>query len=154
MKKVLIAYFSSSGRTERMADYIAEGIRIGGQQAAVKKIADIKDPSVVKGFDALIVGSPTFSQDAPNPVKTFLDTVNGAGVAGKVAGSFGSYSHDVGYSHEDYAPSQILDYLATQGQMTPFALGAFHLQEDAVDTDDGRKSCHDYGRVFGEKLGG
>ena len=153
MKKVLIAYFSSSGKTERMADYIAEGIRIGGQQAAVKKIADIKDPAIVKGFDGLIVGSPTFSQSAPNPVKKFLDAVIGAGAAGKLAGAFGSYSHDVGYSHEDYAPSQVLDYLDKQGKLTPFDLGAFHLQEDAVETDDGMKSCHDYGRVFGEKLG-
>jgi flavodoxin len=153
MKKVLIAYFSSSGRTQRMADYVAEGVRIGGQQAAVKKIADIKDPAVVKGFDGLIVGSPTFSQNAPNPVKKFLDAVIRAGAAGKMAGAFGSYSHDVGYTHEDYAPAQILDYLDKQGKMTPFDLGAFHLQEDAVDTDDGMKACHDYGRVFGEKLG-
>ena len=87
------------------------------------------------------------------PVKKFLDAVIGAGAAGKLAGAFGSYSHDVGYSHEDYAPSQVLDYLDKQGKLTPFDLGAFHLQEDAVETDDGMKSCHDYGRVFGEKLG-
>ena len=153
MKKVLIAYFSTSGRTQRMADYIAEGVRISGQQAAVKKIADIKDPGVVKGFDGLLVGSPTFSQDAPNPVKKFLDAVIQAGAAGKLAGSFGSYSHDVGYSHDTYAPALILDYLDQKGKMVKFDLGAFHLQEDAVDTDDGMKSCHDYGRVFGEKLG-
>ena len=153
MKKVLIAYFSSSGKTEQMADYIAEGVRIGGQQAAVKKIADIKDPSVIKGFDGLIVGSPTFSQNAPNPVKKFLDAAIAAGAAGKMAGSFGSYRHEVGYSHEDYAPAQILDYLEKQGKMDAFELGAFHLQEDLIGTDDGRKSCHDYGRVFGEKLG-
>jgi len=152
MKKVLIAYFSSSGKTEQMADYVAEGVRISGQQAAVKKIADIKDPSVIKGFDALIVGSPTFSQSTPNPVKKFLDATAEAGVGGKMAGAFGSYQHDVGYSHEDYAPAQILAYLEKQG-LTPFDLGAFHLQEDAIDTEDGRKSCHDYGRVFGEKLG-
>lgn len=153
MKKVLIAYFSSSGKTEQMADYIAEGVRISGQQAAVKKIADIKDPSVIKGFDGLIVGSPTFSQSTPNAVKKFLDAAIGAGAAGKLAGAFGSYQHDVGYSHEDYAPAQILAYLEKQGKLIPFDLGAFHLQEEVIGTEDGRKNCHDYGRVFGEKLG-
>src|SRR3972149_8427805 len=134
MKKVLIAYFSSSGRTQRVADYIAEGIRIGGQRAAVKKIADIKDPAIARGFDGLIIGSPTFSQDAPNPVKQFLDAVIQAGAAGKLAGTFGTYSHDVGYSHEDYAPAQILDYLEKKGKLIRFDLGPFHLQQDAVDT--------------------
>lgn len=154
MKKALIAYFSTGGKTEQMADYVAEGVRIGGQQAAVKNIADIKDPGVIKGFDGLLIGSPTFSQDAPNPVKKFLDEVIEAGAAGKLVGAFGSYSHDVGYSHEDYAPALVLDYLDKQGGVTAFELGAFHLQEDAIGTDDGMKACHDYGRVFGEKLGG
>jgi flavodoxin len=41
VKKVLIAYFSQTGKTGQMADYIAEGIRFSGQQPTVKKIADI-----------------------------------------------------------------------------------------------------------------
>ena len=38
MSKVLIAYFSLRGSTEKMAQYIAEGVRFSGQQATVKKI--------------------------------------------------------------------------------------------------------------------
>ena len=44
MGRVLIAYFSLSGNTAKMADYIAEGVRCGGQQAVVKKISDSRDP--------------------------------------------------------------------------------------------------------------
>ena len=41
MKKVLIAYFSLSGNTQKMAEYMAEGVRISGQEVAVKKVSDI-----------------------------------------------------------------------------------------------------------------
>jgi len=30
MKKVLVAYFSLSGKTEKMAEYVAEGVRFSG----------------------------------------------------------------------------------------------------------------------------
>ncbi|MBP1726529.1 MAG: Flavodoxin, partial [Deltaproteobacteria bacterium] len=33
MKKILVAYESRTGNTEKMAQYIAEGVRIGGQTA-------------------------------------------------------------------------------------------------------------------------
>ena len=42
MKKVLVAYLSLDGHTERLAEYLAEGIRIAGCEAEVKKIPDIK----------------------------------------------------------------------------------------------------------------
>jgi flavodoxin len=43
MKKVLISYFSRTGKTQQMAEYIAEGIRISGHEAELRKISDIKE---------------------------------------------------------------------------------------------------------------
>ena len=43
MKKVLVAYVSRTGKTQTMAEYIAEGIRFSGNEAEVKKIAEIKN---------------------------------------------------------------------------------------------------------------
>jgi hypothetical protein len=37
--------------------------------------------------------------------------------------------------------------------MEPFELGPFNLKEEFVETSEGMKACHDYGRIFGEKLG-
>ncbi len=42
MKRVLVAYFSLTGKTEKMAEFIAEGVRFAGHQAVVKKMSDIK----------------------------------------------------------------------------------------------------------------
>ena len=43
MKKILIAYDSRTGKTEKMAEYIAEGVRISGDEAVLKRITAIKN---------------------------------------------------------------------------------------------------------------
>ena len=152
MKKVLIAYFSSTGKTETMAQYIAEGVRFSGQEAVVKKIQDIQGVADLAGYDGYIFGSPTFSRDLPKPVKTFLSIAHKATLEGKICGAFGSYRHDVAYQHDAYAPAIIFNVLQGENKMKPFDLGPFNLQEDNVETREGIKTCQDYGRVFGEKL--
>ena len=153
MKRVLIAYLSHTGRTEMMAQYIAEGIRISGQEAVVKKIADIKSPDELATYDGYIFGSPTYSLDVPEAMQKFLLVVERAGLEGKLGGAFGSYTHDVSYKHDAYAPAIIFDTLRDVYKMEPFELGPFHLKEELVETSEGMRACHDYGRVFGEKLG-
>ena len=152
MKKVLIAYYSSTGKTETMARYIAEGVRFSGQEIVVKKIEEIKSATDLAGYDGYIFGSPTFSIDLPKPVKTFLLLIQKAKLEGKIAGSFGSYRHDVSYKHDAYAPAIIFNVLQKEHKMKPFELGPFNLPEEKVESRDGMKTCQDYGRVFGEKL--
>ena len=152
MKRVLIAYFSATGTTEKMAGYIAEGVRFSGHEAVIKRIGDIKTTAEIDGYDGYIFGSPTYSLDVPKPVKTFLLMAGKAGLKGKMGGAFGSYTHDVAYKHDTYAPAIILDMMQSVGKMKPFELGPFTLKEDIIETSEGMKTCQDYGRVFGEKL--
>jgi flavodoxin len=153
MKKVLIAYFSAAGATEKMAAYIAEGIRFSGHKADTKKIGDFKNELEISGYDGYIFGSPTYSQDMPEPMKEFLLMAERAKLEGKMGGAFGTYAHDVGYRHDTYAPAIILDSMQHACKMKPFELGPFILKEDILETGDGIKTCQDYGRAFGEKLG-
>ncbi len=152
MKRVLIAYFSAGGTTEKMAEYIAEGVRFSGQEAVTKKISEIQNPEDLAGYDGYIFGSPTYSLDLPEPMKAFLLVLEKVGLGGKLSGAFGAYTHDVGYKHDDYAPAIILTALQNTGQMEPFELGPFNLKEDVVNSNEGIKACHDFGRAFGEKL--
>lgn len=39
MKKVIICYDSRTGNTEKMANFIAEGVRIGGCETVLVKIS-------------------------------------------------------------------------------------------------------------------
>jgi len=152
MQKVLVAYFSTSGKTQEMAEFIAEGIRFSGIQAIVKKINQLNGPEDVKGYDGYIVGSPTFSLDMPTPVKTFLVMLNKSHLEEKLAGAFGPFLHDSSYQHNEHAPALILGILQNEIKMKPFDLGALSLKEDIIDTRDGMKACQDYGRIFGQRL--
>lgn len=147
MKKVLVAYFSLTGKTEKMAEYIAEGVRFSGQQAVTKKTSDIKTADDLAGYDGYIFGSPTYHRDMAGPMKTFLFLGAKANLEGKLAGAFGSYTHS------GDAPAVILDTMQYVYKMRPLELGSFNLKEAIVETAEGMRACQDYGRVFGEKLG-
>jgi flavodoxin len=152
MKRVLVAYSSVSGTTQKMAEYIAEGVRFSRQSVEVKKIEEINMPGEVIGYDGYIFGSPTYSLDIPPSVLTFLNMIEKSDMEGKMCGTFGSYTHDVSYKHDNYAPAMILDILQQKFKMRPFELGPFSLKQDLIDTNEGMKNCHDYGRFFGQKV--
>ena len=97
MKKVLIAYVSLTGRTKKMAEYIAEGVRFAGQEAIIKKTSDLKEVEDLAGYDGYIFGSPTYHRDMAGPMKNFLFVGRSIGdlplcVNGKAASSCGGRS--------------------------------------------------------------
>ena len=146
MAKILVAYASITGNTERMAQYIAEGVRFSGSEAIVKDVSTIKDADVLEGFNGYIFGSPTYHRDMAAKMKTFLFLAKRANLEGKLAGAFGSYTHS------GDAPSLILETMQYVYKMEPFDLSSFNMKEALIDTPDGIRACQDYGRVFGEKL--
>ena len=146
MKKVLIAYDSRTGNTERMAEYIAEGIRISGNEAELKKISDVKKEQDLQGYDAYAFGCPTYHGDMTNGMKTFLFLAKKAGLAGKVGGAFGSYTHS------GDAPAIMHDTMEHVFQMTMTDLGSFNQKEQMVGEMDGIRACQDYGKGIVAKL--
>ena len=147
MKKVLIAYFSLARNTQKMAEYMAEGVRISGQEAQLKKVGGIKEADDLDGYDGYIFGCPTYHRDMTEPMKKFLFIGKKADLEGKLAGAFGSYTHD------GNAPEMVFNTMQHVFKMEPFELGPFNLLEAKVDTSEGLHACQDYGRVFGETLG-
>jgi flavorubredoxin len=147
MKKVLIAYISRSGKTQQMAEYVAEGVRMTGNVAEVKKITDIKSEKDLQGYDGYVFGSPTYHRAMPGIMETFLFMAQKAGLAGKVGGAFGSYTHS------GDAPKIIFDTLENVYKMNVVDLGAFNLLEHLVEGMDGMKACQEYGKAIAKKLG-
>jgi flavodoxin len=148
MKKVLVAYFSLTGKTEMMAQYVSEGVRISGQEAVMRKISDIKSAEDLQGFDGYLLGSPTYHREMAGPMKTFLFLFRKVDVAGKPAGAFGSYTHD------GNAPRDILETLEYVFKMKPFKLNSLNMLESLVVTREGMQACQDYGKVFGQETQG
>ncbi len=146
MGRVLIVYYSLTGHTRRMAEYIAEGVRFAALEAAVKEPSELKTVEDINGYDGYIFGSPTFHRDMAGPMKTFLFLARQADLQGKLAGAFGSFTHS------GDAPAMIFDTMEFVYKMEPFQLRSFNLLEAKVGTEEGMRACHDYGRTFGERL--
>jgi flavorubredoxin len=147
MKKVLIAYISRSGKTQQMAEYVAEGVRMTGNVAEVKKITDIKSEKDLQGYDGYVFGSPTYHRAMPGIMETFLFMAQKAGLAGKVGGAFGSYTHS------GDAPKIIFDTMENVYKMNVVDLGSFNLLEHLVEGMDGMRACQEYGKAIVKKLG-
>jgi flavodoxin len=146
MGKVLITYYSRTGKTEKMAEYIAEGVRFSGNSADIRKLADIKNEQELEGYDGYILGCPTYHRDMTANMKTFLFMVEKAKLNGKVGGAFGSYTHS------GDAPKYIFDTMENVFKMDMTSLGSFNLLEDLVEGTEGMRACQDYGKSISEKL--
>ena len=61
--KFLVIYGSVTGKTEKMAGYIAEGMRFAGAEAEVKPFTEVKQPEDFAGYDE--VYREFFQSDPP-----------------------------------------------------------------------------------------
>ena len=147
MKKVLITYYSRTGKTEKMAEYIAEGVRFSGNSAEIKKLSEIKNEKELEGYDGYAFGCPTYHRDMTANMKTFLFLVEKAHLEGKTGGAFGSYTHS------GDAPKYIFDTMKHVFKMEMTSLGSFILEERLVEDTEGMRACQDYGKSISEKLG-
>ena len=149
MKKVLVAYVSRTGNTEKMAEYIAEGIRFSGAAAPeVKKIKEIKNAKDLAGYDGYIFGCPTYHKDMTSGMKTFLFLAEKAELSGKLGGAFASHTHS------GESGPMIADTMEYVFKMDMLELGALSLKETVVNSDEGLRACQQYGKTMGEKLAG
>ena len=147
MKKVLIVYSSRTGKTETMANYLAEGLRFAACEVEVKKLAEIENELDIMGYDGYLFGCPTYHKDMTGGMKQFLFKAELANLVGKIGGAFGSHTHS-----GESAP-MIYDTMQHVFKMDMTDLGALNLTEAVVTQDDGLKACQDYGKAIGEKLG-
>ena len=146
MKKVLIAYASRTGNTEKMAEYIAEGIRFSGNEAVISKISDLKNTKDIAGFDGYVLGCPTYHRDMTGGMKTFLFMAEKANLLGKMGGAFGPYTHS-----GESAP-MLFDTMNYVFKMDMVDMGALSLKDAVLAADDGLKACQDYGKAVGAKF--
>ena len=146
MKKVLIAYVSRTGKTQKMADYIAEGIRFSGNEAEIKKTTEIKNEKDLEGYDGYVFGCPTYHRDMTAGMKTFLFVAEKQNLIGKMGGAFGSYTHS-----GESAP-MVFDTMQYVFKMDMVDLGPLSLKEAVIDTTDGTRACQDYGKAIGQKF--
>jgi len=145
MKKVLIAYVSRTGTTEKMANYLAEGVRMSGNEAVVAKTSLLKENDLA-GFDGYLFGCPTYHKDITNSMKQFLFLLEKANLTGKMGGAFGSHTHS------GEAAPMVFETMQHVFKMDVLDLGPLNLTEAMVQTDEGLKACQQYGRALCQKF--
>lgn len=81
--KILVAYYSQSGNTEKIANAIFTELK--DEDISLQKITDV-DVSTIASYDLIFVGSPVHAGAFPKPVKPFLK-----GIPDKVQTKFASF---------------------------------------------------------------
>ena len=100
MAKGIVIYYSRSGNTKQMAEIIAKAMGDTGLKTDCKSVDKVKAVDLL-GYDAIVVGSPTYYGHMAGPIKQlFDDTVTNHGkLNGKVGAAFSS-SANVGGGNE------------------------------------------------------
>jgi len=132
--------------TEKMANYIAEGIRMGGHEAKLRKVSELKSEKELDGYDGYIFGCPTYHRDMTSGMKTFLFMAQKANLVGKMGGAFCSYTHS------GESGPMIFDTMMYVYKMDVVDLGALNLKEHVIETQEGIKACQDYGKAVVAKF--
>ena len=91
MAKAIVIYYSRSGNTEEMARIVAEAMNEADLPTDCKAVGDVKSEDLT-GYDAIVVGSPTYYGHMAGPVKGFFDDLvsRHGQLDGKVGAAFTS----------------------------------------------------------------
>lgn len=148
MARVMIAYFSRTGITEKMAQYIAEGLRMAGCEVELASVSKVNSDAEIIGYDGYVLGCPTYHKDMTNNMKQFLFLAERANLTGKIGGAFGSHTHS------GEAAPMIYETMQHVFKMDMTSLGPLNLTETMIKTAEGAKACQQYGKAVGEMFPG
>jgi flavorubredoxin/NADPH-dependent 2,4-dienoyl-CoA reductase/sulfur reductase-like enzyme/rubredoxin len=145
--KVVTAFVSAYGYSERLAREISAGVRdvIDADISLRDMVTEDFDKVLaeIKAADGFLLGTCTINGDALPPIMNLAMGLNGVTEGGKVAGVFGSY----GWSGE--GPEMVMNRLSLLRMKT--VEPAFKVMFNPDNKDKLAQARH-YGQKFGKKL--
>ncbi len=122
--KMSVLYFSKSGNTKKMAEYICEGMmKVNNVEAKAMSIDDV-DADFVKESNCVVVGSPVYYTSMAGEMKLWLDKESGKlGMGGKLCGAFATSAFH--YGGGEITIQNILIHLLFNGGMA-YSGGSAH----------------------------
>ena len=152
MVKMLVAYYTRSGHTKRMAEEIAKSAEEAGAEVDLLQVEQVDVKSLVD-YDCLVVGSPTYYGTMAAQVKEFFDKsvkIHNK-LAGRLGGAFASSGARAG-GNETTVISIIQGWLI-HGMLVSGSAGADHYGPVSIGAPDEEalKSCAEYGRRLTEQ---
>ena len=89
MADAVIVYGSTTGNTEQLAGYIADGMKEAGASVTVRNVTDMDADGLLK-YDILVLGSSTWGEgELQDDFISFYDEMEGVSLDGKKAAAFG-----------------------------------------------------------------
>ena len=152
MARMLVCYYSRTRHTEHMAEAIGQAAaEVEGVEVDVLPVGKVAAKSLL-GYDAIVLGSPTYYGSMAAELKTLLDesVVFHGQLGGKVGGAFSS-SANIGGGNETTI-MDILKALLIHGMVVPGMAQGDHYGPVAIGDLDERssKQCAAYGRAVAE----
>lgn len=151
MAKGIVVYYSRSGHTKEMAEIIAKSMNEAGLPTDCLSVDKVKADDL-PGYDAIVVGSPTYYGHMAGPIKQlFDDTVRFHGrLDGKVGGAFSS-SMNVGGGNETTILG-IIEAMLISGMVVPGDPKGDHYGPVSINKPDerARQQCHRRGQRIAE----
>lgn len=97
--KVLVAYDTKYGNTQRAAELIADGLKASGAEAVVENMKNVNVDEPV-GFGAILIGSPNHMGRPTRTFKKFVGKLQKAKLKDKTLAAFDTYvgkkdEHDI-----------------------------------------------------------
>jgi flavorubredoxin len=145
MASALIVYTTRGGETRKIAELIAEGLRLSFVEVAIKEAKEVKSESDFNGYDAVVFGSATYHGDMMQGMKTLLFMAEKADLEGKIGAAFGAF----GWSGE--APNRIYD---TMLHIFKMDMVKEPLRLKSSQLGGGIQMAQDYGKEIAKKLEG
>jgi len=147
MAKVLIVYYSASGNTEEMAQFVKRGAESEKVEVELKRVEETNIEDLRKA-DGIIIGSPTYYGTLAAPIKKLIDeSVEYHGeLVGKIGGAFTS-SANIGGGNETTIFS-ILEAFLIHGMIIQGSSEGDHYGPVSIGKPNKRveKECEELGR--------
>ncbi len=147
MGRIGIVYYSRGGKTEKMAEFVYQGVEMEGAEAELKKVEETSLEDLLS-WDGIIVGSPTYYGLVAAPVKDFFDrSIKYHGkLEGKVGGAFSSAAN-IGGGNETTIMS-ILRMMLIHGMIVQGSSKGDHYGPVSIGSPDDRveSQCKALGR--------
>jgi len=151
--KISILYSSKTGKTERVAKLIEEGVkRVQGIEVKAMNLNEI-DKEFIDASKGIIFGTPTYYANMSWEMKKWIDESSSFNLEGKLGAAFSTANSIAGGS--DVALLAILNHLMVKGMLVYSGgvafgkpkthLGYVHINEIEENEDENA-------RIFGERI--
>lgn len=151
--KIAILYASRTGKTERVAKLIEEGVkRVEGIEVKSMKFEDA-DKDFINAADGVIFGTPTYYANVSWEFKKWFDESNGYNLEGKLGAAFATANAIAGGA--DIALLTIVNHIMVKGMMAYSGgvafgkpkthIGYVHINEICENEDENA-------RIYGERI--